>query len=222
MTDYSDILTWAIIAFAVLGIGAAIANFLKTPREQRYRGISSPTIEERLKACPESAQAVIIGADKKRALLKAAPYAVIALPPILFVLWLKTLSYPECASLFGFNAAYLSLLLVSYGLPVGLFILSLSFFPTGIRTVTTGYYPPLDTAILSDTIAKKGPISMIRGVVLLLLPLLMLFLVSTGNDLYTTMASGKNMQQITEKMESKCSSRITPLSNEAALKSTAP
>ena len=204
MADYSDIRTWAIVAFAVLGIGAAIANFLKTPREQRYRGISAPTIEERLKACPESAQAVIIRADKRRVLLKIAPYIVLALPPILFVLWLKTLNHPECARLFGFNAAYLSLLLVCYGLPVGLFILSLSAFPTGIKTARTGYFPPLDAAVFSHTIAKKGPVSMIRGVVLLVLPIFALFLVSTGNDLYTIMASGKNMQQITEKMESKC------------------
>jgi len=204
MADYSDIWTWAIIAFAVLGIGAAIANFLKTPREQRYRGISAPTIEERLKACPESAQAVIITADKRHVLMKTVPYVVFALPPTLFVLWLKTLSHPECASLLGFNAAYLSLLLVCYGLPVGLFILSLSFFPRGIRTVTTGYYPPLDTAVFNDTIAKKGPVSMIRGVVLLVLPILILFLVSAGSDLYTTMASGKSIQQIIEKMESKC------------------
>jgi len=207
MADYSDIRTWAIIAFAVLGIGAAIANFLKTPREQRYRGISGPTIEERLKACPESAQAVIIRADKRRVLLNTVPYVVFALPPILFVLWLKTLSHPECVSLLGFNVAYLSLLLVCYGLPVGLFILSSSFLPTGIRTVTTGYYPPLNTAVLSDTISKKGPVSMIRGAVLLVLPVLMLFLASTGNDIYTTMASGMNMQQITENMESKCPSR---------------
>jgi hypothetical protein len=204
MASYNDVWTLAIIAFAVLGIGAAIANFLKTPREQRYRGISAPTIEERLKAYPESAQAVIIRADKRRVLLKTVPYVVFALPPTLFVLWLETLSHPECTRLLGFNAAYLSLLLVCYGLPIGLFILSLSSFPTGIKTVTTGYYPPLDTAVFSDTIAKKGPVSIIRGVVLLVLPILMLFLVSAGNDLYTTMASGKNLQQITEKMESKC------------------
>jgi len=204
MADYNDIWTWAIIAFAVLGIGAAIANFLKTPREQRYRGIPAPSIEERLKACPENAQAVIVRADKRRALLKAAPYFIFALPPTLFVLWLKTVSHPECARLLEINAAYLSLLLMCYGLPIGLFLLSLSAFPTGIRTVRTGYFPPLDAAVFSDTIAKKGPVSTIRGVVLLVLPILVLFLVSTGNDLYTSMASGKNMQQITEKMESKC------------------
>jgi hypothetical protein len=33
---------------------------------------------------------------------------------------------------------------------------------------------------------------------------LMLYFVSTGNDLYTAVANGKSMQQITEKMESKC------------------
>ncbi len=201
---YNDAGTWAITAFAVLGIGAAIANFLKTPRERRYRGIPAPSIEERLKACPASAQAVIIRADKKRALIKAAPYVVLALPPTLFVLWLRTVSYPECARLLEFNAAYLSLLLVCYGLPVGLFILSLSFFPTGIRTVRTGYYPPLDAAVFSDTIAKKGAPSIIRGVMLLAFPISMLIGVSVGNDIYTASASGKSMQQIVEKMESKC------------------
>jgi hypothetical protein len=204
MADYHGIWTWTIVALAVLGIGAAIANFLKTPREQRYRGIPASSIEERLKACPASAQAVIIRADKRRALFIAAPYVVLALPPTLFMSWLKTISHPECARLLEFNAAYLSLLLVCYGLPIGLFLLSLSFFSTGIRTVTTGYYPPLDTAVFSDTIAKKGPVSMIRGVVLLVLPILMLYFVSTGNDLYTAVANGKSMQQITEKMESKC------------------
>jgi hypothetical protein len=204
MAGYNDIWTWAIIAFAVLGIGAAIANFLKTPREQRYRGIPAPSMEERLKACPPSAQAVLIRADKRRALLKFAPYVILALPPTLFVLWLKTVSHPECARLLEFNAAYLSLLLVSYGVPVGLFIVSLTFIPTGIETVRTGYYPPLDATVFSDTIATKGVPSMIRGVMLLAFPILMLIFVSVGNDLYTSMVSGKNMQQITEKMESKC------------------
>jgi len=204
MTDYNDIWTWAIIAFTVLGIGAAIANFLKTPREQRYRGIPASSIEERLKACPANVQAVIIRVDRRRALLKAVPYIVVILPLTLFVLWLRTMSHPECARLLEFNAAYLALLLVCYVLPIGSFILSLSIFPTGIKTITTGYYPPLDAAVFRDTIAKKGTVSMIRGVMLLVLPILMLIGVSFGNDLYTAMASGKNMQQITEKLESKC------------------
>ncbi len=205
MAGYSDTWTWAIIAFAVLGIGAAIANFLKTPREQRYRGISAASsIEERLKTYPASAQAVIIRANKRRALLKSAPYAVLALPPTLFVLWLKTVGHPECARLLEVNAAYLSLLLVCYGLPIGLFILSLSFFSTGIRTVRTGYYPPLDAIVFSDTIATKGLPSMIRGVMLLAFPILMLIGVSVGNDLYTATVSGKTMQQITKKLESNC------------------
>jgi hypothetical protein len=53
--------TWAVIGLAVLGIVAAIAAFLRTPPERRYR-VFYPyiSLEQQLKTCPESAQAVLI------------------------------------------------------------------------------------------------------------------------------------------------------------------
>ncbi len=204
MNDYNPSGVWVIVAFAVLGIGAAIANFLKTPREQRYRIAPAASLEEQLKRYPPSAEAVIIRADRKRALLQAAPYVIGVLPPGLFVLWLRHTPHPECERLLDVNAAYLSMLLICYGVPIGVFIASLSWVGMGMKAVRTGYFPPLDSALLADTIVRKSIQSRLRGAALLALPLVALYLVSLGNDAYAAFTGGKSARQITERLESKC------------------
>jgi hypothetical protein len=197
--------TWAVIGSAALGIAAAIIAFLRTPPERRYRVLSAYiSLEEQLKDCPESAQAILIKGNKKRALVKSAPYIFIGTILVGFSLWSKNTGNTECVRLLDINAAYISLLLVCYALPVGFLVVSLLFFGTGVRTIRTGYFPPLDSTVFRDTIAKKGPVSTARGVVLLVLPIFAGFVVYLGNNAYTQIAGGKSMHEIVEKIEAKC------------------
>lgn len=201
MVDYHAIHFWIIVALAVLGTGAAIVAFLKTPRAQRYQGSS---LEERLKRYPPSAQAVIIKADRKRALRKALPYIVCALPPGLFVLWIGHTPHAGCDTLLGVNVAYLAMLPLCYGLPVGLFLVALSGAWMGMRTLRTGYFPPLDAAVFANTIATKGALARIRGTALIVLPFVMLYIISLGNDAYAAFAGGKSPTQVVETLNAKC------------------
>jgi len=197
--------TWAVIGSAALGIAATIIAFLRTPPERRYRVFSAHIpLEERLKDFPESAQAILIKGNMKRALVKSAPFIFIGTILVGFSLWSKNTGTPECVRLLDINVAYMSLLLVCYVLPVGFLVVSLLFFGTGVRTIRTGYFPPLDSTVFRDTIAKKGPVSIARGVVLLVLPIFAGFVVYLGNNAYTQFAGGKSMHEIIEKIEAKC------------------
>ena len=197
--------TWVIIGLAVLGIVAAFVAFLRTPAERRYR-VFYPyiSLEQQLKDCPASAQAVIIKGNKKRAFIQSAPFIFIGSLLVGFSLWSKFTGKPECVRLLDINAAYISLLLVCYVLPVGLLMVSLLLFKTGMKTIKTGYFPPLDSVLFRDIIAKKGIASTTRGVVLLVLPIFTSFIVYLGNDAYTQIAGGMSLYEITEKLEAKC------------------
>ena len=200
----NEINTWVVIAFATLGVAAAIAAFIATPRERRYRVVPRVSLEEQLKNCPESAQAVIIKGNKRRALLKSAPYILVGFVLVGFALWNKNTSNPECVQLLGLSTAYVWLLLLFYGLPIGCFILSLLFVGTGIKTIKMGYFPPLESVVFRDTIAKKGTISKLRGFALITLPVFTLCVMYFGINAYMEVADGKNIQQINEKLMEKC------------------
>lgn len=202
MTD--DTITWLVISFAVMGVAAAIAAILKTPREQWYRVTPPAPLEEQLKTLPASAQAVIIKGDKRRALIKSAPYILIGIILAIFSIWSNNTSHPECVRLLGINPSYISLLLFCYGLPIGFLGASLADLVTGIKTVKTGRYPPLDSVVFRDTISRKGALSTFRGITLLALPIFALFMVYLGNNTYTAVADGRNMHEIVEKLEAKC------------------
>lgn len=195
---------FVIVALAVMGVAAAIAAFLRTPKERRYRIVQRPSIEERLKDCPESMQAVIIKGNRRRWLLKSAPYIFIGAVLVGFTLWSKNTTNVQCVSLFGLNAAYIWLLFFSYGMPIGYLVISLAYFGMGLKIIKTGYFPPLDSVVLRDSIAKKGAISTLRGVGLLVLPVFTLFVVYLGNNAYTAFTEGKSMHEIVQKLEAKC------------------
>ncbi len=200
----NDTITWLILALATLGIAASIARFLKTPKEKRYRGSPPVPLDEQLKTLPASAQAVIIKGNKRRGLIKSAPYILIGIVLVGYSMWIKNTSHPECIRLLGVNASYISLLLFCYGLPIGLLLVSLAYVGAGIKTVKTGRFPPLDAVVFNDTISKKGASSIFRGIFLLALPVFSLFLVYLGNSAYSEISKGKSMHEITENLEAKC------------------
>lgn len=202
MTD--DTSTWLILALAAMGVTAAIALFFKTPKDRRYRVSPPVPLEEQLKTLPASSQAVIIKGNKRRALIKSAPYILIGIVFVGYFLWIKDTSHPECVRFMGINASYISVLLVCYGLPIGFLLVSLAYLGTGVKTVKTGRFPPLDAVVFNDTISKKGISSIFRGIALLALPVFTFFLVYLGNNAYSEIAKGRSMYEITEQLEAKC------------------
>ena len=208
--------TWIVLALAVFAVAAAMVAFLKTPREQRYSGISLVPLEEQLRNLPDSAQAVIIKSNKRQVLVKAAPFIFIGLVLVGFSAWSKNAGSPECARFLGVNAAYISLLIFCYGLPIVFLAASFMFFGMGMKTIKTGYFPPLDSIVFRDTIAKKGTVSTFRGAALVVLPVFGLFVVYLGNNAYTTVADGMTLQEITEKLEAKCPQQRTAAANRPA------
>lgn len=209
--------TWIVLALAVCAVAAAIVAFLKTPpREQRYRGVSPTPLEEQLKNLPGSAQAVIIKSGKRQVLVRAAPFILIGLVLLGFSAWSKNTGSPECVRFLGVNAAYISLLILCYGLPIIFLAASFMFFGMGMKTMRTGYFPPLDSVVFRDTIAKKGTVSTFRGVALVVLPIFALFVVYLGNNAYVAVAGGMTLQEITEKLKAKCPQQRTAPANLSA------
>lgn len=201
--------TWIVLALAVFAVAAAIVAFLRTPREQRYRGVRLAPLGEQLKNLPDSAQAVIIKGNRRQALVRAVPFIFIGLVLVGFSAWSKNAGGPECVRFLGVNAAYISLLIFCYGLPIVFLAASFVFFGMGMKTIRTGYFPPLDSVVFRDTIAKKGTASTFRGVALVVLPVFGLFFVYLGNNAYTAVAGGMTLQEITEKLEAKCPQQRT-------------
>ncbi len=81
---------WIISGAAALSILACLIAFIKTPSDQRYRFLPL-TLEERLASYQAKAQAVIIKANKKQAIINALPALCLALTLIAFDLWSKSL-----------------------------------------------------------------------------------------------------------------------------------
>lgn len=205
---------FAIYGLVALGIGAAIVDFFKTPKETRYRVPRPPSLEEQLKTLPESTQAIILRANKKRALVRLIPLLFIGVTLIGFGTWFENTSHPECVRIFGLSVAYIAFLFVCYGTPIAFFIWSIICIPEGISTIKTGYSPPLNAVLFQDVIAKKGIASMLHGVAwAIILPLLTAYGIYLGNDIYSLWANGRNMHEITKKFEAKCPRCIAPCSS---------
>ena len=113
-------------------------------------------------------------------------------------------SHPECLRLLGLNAAHIGMLIFFYGIPLFFFILSLTLLQTGIGTIRTGYFPPLGSVVFTDTIARKGTISTLRGVLLLAIPVLAILFAYISNNAYIAITDGRNMNQVVAVLEKEC------------------
>lgn len=199
-----------VIGFSILGISAAILGFLKMPKEKRglkaaFRGAIS--IEERLLEYPTKAEAVIIKGNKKLALVKFAPALIFFLLFFGVTEWLKNLVALHCTRVFDINTVQLTLFVAFYAIPFGVFIIGLFLLRIGIKTLKTGYFPPLDTVVFADTIATKGFFSLSRGVIAVLFPFFTIYFMNIGDNLYREFTEGDAVLNI-KQIESKCASII--------------
>lgn len=194
--------TWIILGIAGLAIMAAIIAFLKPPSHLKYR-LRPLTLEERLAAYPPGIQAVIIKANRKCALMEAIPAFCFGALLLGFLFWTKSLDNRECVRLLGYNVVYLDLLVICYLIPLSVFAMTLSTFRMGLKTIKTGYFPPLDSVQVTDRIAKKGVISRLLGVTLLLLPFLVIPVFFLGHYLHQGITKG-DTQSFQAKLETGC------------------
>lgn len=188
-----------------MGIGAAVFQILRTPREEWFVLQRQKSLAEQMATYPISVEAVIIKGNKKRFIIKWLPMIVIAVLLILFTLFLELSEDPECNRLFGLNTSFLALVEFTYVLPITVFIVTLYFIEVGFKTIRSGYFPPLNSVRFSDAIAKKNLTSKIRGLVLLLSPLLGAYLIYQGHHSFMQISDGLKYEEITEKLESECS-----------------
>jgi hypothetical protein len=181
-----------IIAFCIATIALAIVEFLKTPPQKRYRLSSKLTLEERLAALPVSAEAVVIKADIKRALKNALPAFFLLFPILVFTFLPKIIADYQCEKFLGIHLLYLNMSVLFYWIPFSVLYVSIIGFNKSLKTLKTGYFPPLDSAVLTDTIAKKGNLSKSYGIIGLLLPLLAISMVYVGHGLQQSFTKGKS------------------------------
>ncbi|CAG7856675.1 hypothetical protein MCAMS1_01249 [biofilm metagenome] len=194
-----------IFAIAVLSIITCIVAFLKTPPNQRYRFTTLQIpIEERLAACPKSAEAVIIRADKKYVLFWQIFTIIVILAIACFHYWSEQFEYPQCLHIFGYRHIYVLFIFVIFIMPLGLFFLSINFIQTGIKIFKTGYFPPLDTKVITDKIAKKGLSSKIIGIFIILVPLLFLYCGYYAINFYQSFFGDMDLYEIRKVIEIYC------------------
>jgi len=183
---------WLAAGFAL----ALMIAFFVMPKQERSRLVRSVPLEQRLKDYPQSAQAVIIRANKKLSLLKEMPWVVTLSLFSAYTFWFRKLEAPQCVEVLGQNAITIQLLLVCYGLPLAVLTWSLLYVRTGLKTLKTGYYPPLDEKRFADTIATRGWLSTIRGIAILLMPLFSVATLYFGNSAYATLTDTIDWQKV--------------------------
>ena len=62
-------ITWMVLGFAVLGIGAAVIHIFQTSRKERYWFHRQKPMTEQLASYPENVEAVLVKGDKKALLI---------------------------------------------------------------------------------------------------------------------------------------------------------
>ena len=193
-----------VLGFAVLGIGAAVIHIFQTSRKERYWFHRQKPMTEQLASYPENVEAVLVKGDKKRFLLLWSPVILIGALFTIFAVFLDITDDTKCTNLLGINVSIIALVEISYVFPILALIATRLFGEVGARSLRSGYYPPLDSVKFSDTIAKKGLMSRIRGVALVLSPLLGVFIVYQGHQAYMHITDGLRYEEIADKIQLEC------------------
>jgi hypothetical protein len=171
--------SWAVIGAAVVGIVAAVMAFLKTPPERRFR-VMRPDLEQQRVQCPPDERAVIIRADRARAFRRDLPWLLLTLPMAAFAMWWSATDGEACASLFGVGRPRLATFLVLTVVPFTI-VLTMGLSLWQARAVLRGgYWPPLDTPLYQDALARGGAVARRRAWALIALALLILGVLAAG------------------------------------------
>jgi hypothetical protein len=180
---------WLTCSTILLALALALYLFFRTPKNERtlqhHFDVRRAQLEKRLATYPESAGAVLLKSNRKRAILNHLPiigyFAFVAM----FAFYTtRVLDNPVCDTTFGANTAFLMAITAFYAFPFGLFLWSLFFVKTGLKTLKTGYFPPLDSIQLNDTIATKTFASRIRGYGLVASPVVFVLVLAYTHHMF--------------------------------------
>ena len=171
--------SWAVIAVALFGIIAAVFAYARTPADQRNR-LPPKNLEERLAASPPEARAVIVRADRRRALRRDLPLLISCVPLAAFAIWLHLTHGQECASLFGLPRLRLLVWSFFTVMPALLLFACLVSVRQAVSVLRGGYWPPLEMPQYVDTLAIGGRVARLRAISLLVMIALLLATMAYG------------------------------------------
>ncbi|WP_252274510.1 hypothetical protein [Pseudomonas subflava] len=150
----------------------------------------------------------MIPAQPRRALLRMLPWAVLVLPFLALALWLRFGGTEVCApQLFGIPRAYLALLVATLGMPLLILAFTLAQIPYALKILRQGYFPPLDAVRLRATQARRGPLTKVRGYLMLAAPLLVVGILFIGHDAYRQVMQGRSAADLQRAIEADCRDR---------------
>lgn len=185
----SDVSSWVIGGIAFLAVIAAITAFVRTPSSERYKIVTPhKSIEKQLQSYPPSTQAVIIRSNKKLWLTKNSPLLLFCIMSLGLILWQKSMAGDACAGFMGLSSMHIALLYICYVLPVAVFVFGCVCFKMALKALRSGYFPPLDSILFVDTIASKGVLSKIMGLLALMIFICALWIIYVGHSAYITIA----------------------------------
>jgi len=204
-----DTYTLLIIIFVLSAFIFSIILFIKTPKNQRTQAYANKEMTEylnkKLKSYPKEYEATLIIGNKKEAILSWLPYMLYFLPFAVFTLYVtKIVDNPFCTTIFEINVVVILIAIGFIALPLGVFGLSLSGVKMGIEAFKTGYYPPLNSIQLNDTIAVKTTFSKIKGILLILLPIIILLGALYVYISFMNMSDGNFFKFYEDKINKKC------------------
>lgn len=150
-------LDWDLICIGALLLGAAAVLWGVTNGKIKLQ-LSQPSVEERVARYPASAGAVVIKAQRTRALKRMVPVAILGAPLVLALQFAPTDSVVAllCERLGPAGAVHWLLRMLFPGLPVLFAVVAVMAMIWARRVLRGGYAPPLDAIVFHDTIAVTG------------------------------------------------------------------
>jgi hypothetical protein len=194
-----------IIAFALLfALVFSLYLFFITPKNKR-----TLQLEKKRKVYPKSAEAVLIRSDKLKAIKANLPIIIyFTMVGFLGIYTTRIIENPFCESIFGINAGLIMYFIMYYALPFGLFLYTLSLVKDGIKTLKTGYFPPLDSIRFHDTIATKSIFSKIKGLTSIALPFLAFFILGYTHSSFMNLTKNEPIKSFHKLYKKKCFSDL--------------
>ena len=187
-----------IVVIGLLGcLSFAIFQFIKTPKEERYK-LSSKKLEAKREEEIRSGILVEIKPQKKRAFLRALPWVFVFSLMTTLLLYVKYSKNPGTASIFGLNALYLAFVSMCYVMPSLLLLFTTSQIPKGIKAIKHGYFPPLDTISFTPTLARKGTWSVVQGYVIIVMAVFTSPIIFLGHVAFKQIVKAHSYQEFVQ------------------------
>ena len=205
-----DLNTLFVILIFVITVLMVIYVFIKTPKAEQTQEHAindrAAYLEKKLASYPEGAQAVIIKGNKKKAFAQILPYFLLMAPFIAFTIYI-TYAVEDllCDFIFGINTALIAMLILLCALPIMILMASFTFVRSALKTIKTGYSPPLDSIQFLDTISAKTTYAKFYSYfIVFFLPLYFVFVFYYLYSTVMSMTDNKPLQFFKEKNEMIC------------------